>query len=106
MPASKCHADPRFGPDLIIEMVRAAPGEITLVPIGPLTNIALAIQKDPGIVPLVKEVILMGGSISGGNVNAAAEANIFGEMCIRDRAHRTGPPPKPGAARFRVLARR
>jgi purine nucleosidase len=79
LPASKCHADPRFGPDLIIEMVRAAPGEITLVPIGPLTNIALAIQKDPGIVPLVKEVILMGGSISGGNVNAAAEANIFGD---------------------------
>jgi inosine-uridine nucleoside N-ribohydrolase len=79
LPASKCHADARFGPDLIIQMVRAAPGEITLVPVGPLTNIALAIQKDPGIVPLVKEVILMGGSISGGNVNGAAEANIYGD---------------------------
>jgi purine nucleosidase len=79
LPASKCHADPRFGPDLIIQMVRAAPGEITLVPIGPLTNIALAIQKDPAIVPLVKEVILMGGSTSGGNVNAVAEANVFGD---------------------------
>jgi purine nucleosidase len=79
LPPSKCKADPRFGPDLIIEMVHAAPHEITLVPIGPLTNIALAIQKDPSMVPLVKEVILMGGSISGGNVNAAAEANMYND---------------------------
>ena len=36
-------------------------------------------QKDPSIVPLVKEVVIMGGSITGGNVNAAAEANIYGD---------------------------
>src|SRR5258706_377076 len=76
LPKSKCKADPRWAPDLIIEMVHANPHEITLVPIGPLTNIALAIEKDPSIVPLVKEVIIMGGSITGGNVNASAEANI------------------------------
>jgi len=76
LPPSKCKADARYAADLIIEIVHAAPHEITLVPIGPLTNIALAAEKDPTIVPLVKEVILMGGSISGGNVNAAAEANI------------------------------
>ena len=76
LPASKCKVDSHFGPDLIIQMVHAAPHEITLVPVGPLTNIALAVEKDPSIVPLVKEVVLMGGSISGGNVNAAAEANI------------------------------
>lgn len=79
LPPSKCKVDARFGPDLIIELVHASPHEITLVPVGPLTNIALAIQKDPSIVPLVKEVILMGGSIAGGNVNAAAEANIFND---------------------------
>lgn len=79
LPASKCKADLRFGPDLIIQMVHAAPHEITLVPVGPLTNIALAVLKDPSIVPLVREVILMGGSISGGNVNAAAEANIYND---------------------------
>lgn len=79
LPASKCKVDSRFGPDLIIQLVHASPHEITLVPVGPLTNIALAVQKDPSIVPLVKEVILMGGSISGGNVNAAAEANIFND---------------------------
>lgn len=76
LPPSHCKVDVRWAPDLIIELVHAAPHEITLVPVGPLTNIALAVEKDPSIVPLVKEVILMGGSISGGNVNAAAEANI------------------------------
>lgn len=79
LPASKCKADPRFGPDLIIQMVHEHPHEITLLPIGPETNIALAVLKDPTIVPLVKEVIVMGGSISGGNVNAAAEANIYND---------------------------
>jgi inosine-uridine nucleoside N-ribohydrolase len=79
LPPSKCKVDPHFGPDLIIQMVHAAPHELTLVPVGPLTNIALAILKDPTIVPLVKEVIIMGGSITGGNVNAAAEANIYND---------------------------
>src|SRR5580765_5197665 len=79
LPPSKCKVDPRFGPDLIIELVHASPHEITLVPVGPLTNIALAIAKDPSIVPLVKEVIIMGGSITGGNVNATAEANIYND---------------------------
>ena len=79
LPPSKCKVDSHFGPDLIIQLVHASPHEITLVPVGPLTNIALAIEMDPSIVPLVKEVIIMGGSISGGNVNAAAEANIYND---------------------------
>jgi inosine-uridine nucleoside N-ribohydrolase len=79
LPPSKCKVDARFGPDLIIQLVHASPHEITLVPVGPLTNIALAVEKDPSIVPLVKEVILMGGSITGGNVNASAEANIYND---------------------------
>lgn len=74
-----CHADTRFAPDLIIELIHQYPHEITLVPVGPLTNIALAASKDPAIVPLVKEVVLMGGAISGGNVTAAAEANIYND---------------------------
>jgi purine nucleosidase len=79
LPPSKCTADPRFGPDLIIETVHKYPHEITLIPIGPLTNIALAVSKDPSIASLVKEVVIMGGSINGGNVNAAAEANIYND---------------------------
>src|SRR6476646_8634087 len=92
LPASKCKVVSQFGPDLIIQMVHAAPHEITLVPVGPLTNIALAISKDPSIVPLVKEVILMGGSISGGNVNAAAEANIYGDPEAAQIVFRAGWP--------------
>jgi len=79
LPASKCKADPRFGPDLIIEMVHRYPHEITLIPVGPLTNVALAVSKDPSIAFLVKDIVIMGGSISGGNVNGAAEANIYND---------------------------
>jgi inosine-uridine nucleoside N-ribohydrolase len=79
LPATKCKADPRFGPDLIIEMIHKYPREITLIPVGPLTNIALAVSKDPSIVGLVKDIVIMGGSITGGNVNGAAEANIYND---------------------------
>jgi purine nucleosidase len=79
LPPSKCKADPRFGPDLIIEMVHKYPHEITLIPVGPLTNIALAVSKDPSIGALVKNIVIVGGSISGGNVNGAAEANIYND---------------------------
>jgi inosine-uridine nucleoside N-ribohydrolase len=79
LPAPKCKPDARFGPDLIIEMVHKYPHQITLIPVGPLTNIALAVSKDPGIASLVKDIVIMGGSITGGNVNGAAEANIYND---------------------------
>jgi inosine-uridine nucleoside N-ribohydrolase len=79
LPAPKCKADPRFGPDLIIELVHKYPHELTLIPVGPLTNIALAVSKDPSIASLVKNIVIMGGSITGGNVDGAAEANIYND---------------------------
>jgi len=64
--------------DFIIEQVRAAPHEITLVAVGPLTNLALAIRKAPDIVPLVKQVICMGGAIHHpGNMPLSAEFNVW-----------------------------
>ncbi len=61
----------------IVEQVMAAPGEITLVPIGPLTNIALALRLEPRIAQNVKQVVLMGGNaLVSGNSTPAAEANI------------------------------
>lgn len=77
LPPSKCKPDSRFAPDLIIQLIHQYPHEITLIPIGPLTNIALAISKDPSIAYLVKNIVIMGGSIAGGNVDGAAEANIY-----------------------------
>jgi purine nucleosidase len=79
LPPSNCEADSHFGPDLIIETVHKYPHEVTLIPVGPLTNIALAVSKDPSIVGLVKDIVIMGGSISGGNVDGAAEANIYND---------------------------
>jgi inosine-uridine nucleoside N-ribohydrolase len=79
LPASKCKADSRFGPDLIIEIAHRYPHELTLIPIGPLTNIALAVSKDPSIAFLVRDIVIMGGSIIGGNVNGAAESNIYND---------------------------
>lgn len=63
--------------DLIIDLVLAAPGEITLVPTGPLTNIAVALRKEPRIADLARDVVLMGGSFSRGNTTPAAEFNIY-----------------------------
>jgi len=77
LPDPTCPLDRRWAPDLIIEMVHAAPHQITLITLGPLTNIALAEEKDPSIVPLVRQVIMMAGSASGGNVTPAAEFNVY-----------------------------
>jgi purine nucleosidase len=60
-------------------MVHKYPHELTLIPVGPLTNIALAVSKDPSIASLVRDIVIMGGSIGGGNVNGAAEANIYND---------------------------
>jgi purine nucleosidase len=65
---------------VIIEKVMAAPGEITLVPIGPLTNIALALRTEPRIAHNVREVVIMGGALRvPGNDTPTAEFNIFAD---------------------------
>ena len=69
--------DQRRAAQLIVDMVMANPGEITLVPLAPMTNIALAALLEPEIVGKVKEVVLMGGAASvPGNASPVAEANI------------------------------
>jgi purine nucleosidase len=65
--------------DYIIDTVRAAPGEITLVATGPLTNIALAVRKEPRLTGWVKDFVIMGGSSGRGNVTPAAEYNIWAD---------------------------
>lgn len=63
--------------EFIVQQARAHPGEITLVPIGPLTNIALALRLEPNLPSLVAGVVLMGGNaFCAGNASPAAEANI------------------------------
>ncbi|WP_318447138.1 nucleoside hydrolase [Photobacterium leiognathi] len=73
----------------IIDSVRANPGEITLVAVGPLTNLALALKAAPDIVDLVKEVVVMGGAFGEndhrGNVTPFAEANIHDDPHAADK---------------------
>jgi len=79
--------------EFIIQMIRSNPGKVTLVPIGPLTNIALALKLDPGIVGLVDEVVLMGGTLScPGNISPVAEANIYHDPHAADLVLRAGWP--------------
>lgn len=63
--------------DFLVRKARELKGELVLVPIGPLTNIAKAIEKDPEFVQNVKEVVIMGGAEFKGNVTPSAEFNFW-----------------------------
>jgi inosine-uridine nucleoside N-ribohydrolase len=65
--------------DLLIETLLGSDGDITLVPTGPLTNIATALRREPAIVPQIKAISLMGGAIGLGNTTPAAEFNIYAD---------------------------
>jgi purine nucleosidase len=65
--------------DYIIDTIAAAPGEITLVATGPLTNIGMALRREPRLASRVRDFVIMGGSASRGNVTPAAEFNIWAD---------------------------
>lgn len=81
-------SDVRSAHRFIIDTVRANPGEVTLLAVGRMTNLALAIREAPDIIPLVREVVVMGGAFSlgghNGNVTPVAEANIIGDPHAAD----------------------
>ena len=63
--------------NFIVETLMASKEKITLVPTGPLTNIAMAMRLEPRICEKIEEIVLMGGSASNGNITPAAEFNIY-----------------------------
>ena len=68
----------QHGVDFLIEQIMKSPGEITLLAIGPLTNVALAIRQEPRVVEALKEIIIMGGALRyEGNTTALAEFNTY-----------------------------
>lgn len=76
-PPPQGEPDSRRGAQLIVDTIMASPGQIKLIALGPLTNVALAVSLEPRIATNVKEVILMGGAVNAsGNASAVAEANI------------------------------
>jgi len=84
------------GPDAIVEIVKTNPGEISIVAVGRLTNLALALDLCPELPELVKEVVVMGGAFGfnghSGNVSPVAEANIAGDPQAADKVFTSGLP--------------
>lgn len=74
-PTTKPVAETAAG--IIQRIVRKYPGEVTLITIGPLTNVATALNSDPELAGMVRGLVMMGGSLSGGNITPAAEFNIY-----------------------------
>jgi inosine-uridine nucleoside N-ribohydrolase len=84
-PASERELDPRSSAQFIVDMARQYPGEITIVAIGPLGNLALALRLEPELPKLIKGVSIMGGAaFVPGNVTPVAEANIWNDAHAAD----------------------
>jgi len=79
LPEPALPVDPRHAVDFIVQTLRERePGTVTLCPLGPLTNIALALRQAPDIATRIRRIVLMGGGFfEGGNVTPAAEFNIY-----------------------------
>ena len=86
---SKIRPDDKHAVDFLIDTIKANPGQVTVMPIGPCTNLAVAIRMAPEIIPLIKRVVYMGGAFdTPGNTTPAAEFNWWfdpeaAKMCVR-----------------------
>ncbi|QTF91140.1 nucleoside hydrolase [Halomonas sp. BM-2019] len=93
LPAVRGRADPRSAAQFIVDTVNGRPGEVTLVAVGPLGNLAAALQLDPTLTERVNRVVIMGGAIrEGGNVTPVAEANMFNDPDAAARVLTAGWP--------------
>ncbi len=79
LPAERAAVTPGDGVQALIAAVRARPGCITLLAVGPLTNVATAFQRAPDLPGLLKQLVIMGGATDGGNTSAVAEFNIHAD---------------------------
>jgi purine nucleosidase len=84
----------RHAVDFLVEtLMSEESGTVTLCPLGPLTNIALALVREPRIAPRIRQIVLMGGGFfEGGNVTPAAEFNIYVDPHAADVVFRSGIP--------------
>jgi purine nucleosidase len=93
LPAPKSSPMPGRGCDFLIDTILSNPGEITLVAIGPLTNVALAIRQEPRIVRNVREIFIMGGALRHeGNTTPLAEFNTFVDPHAAHIVYHSGMP--------------
>ena len=92
LPEAAAPVTPGHAVQAFIDAVRAHPGQITLLAIGPLTNIAAAFALAPELPTLLKSIVIMGGSTVGGNATAAAEFNIHADPDAASRVFECGVP--------------
>lgn len=93
LPAPLSQPTVQHGCDFLIEQIMSNPGEITLVAIGPLTNVAMALRLEPRIAQNVKDVIIMGGAIRHeGNTTPMAEFNTFVDPHAAHMVYHSGMP--------------
>ncbi len=94
LPDPRIPLQDRHAVDFLIEtLTEADPGSITLCPLGPLTNIGTALQREPAAAAGIREIVLMGGGFfEGGNVTPVAEFNIFVDPEAADLVFRSGLP--------------
>jgi inosine-uridine nucleoside N-ribohydrolase len=75
--------DPKIKPvsqsavEIMRSIIRKSPGELTIVAVGPQTNVATLLKEDSSIAPLIKEIVIMGGSTTHGNITPSAEFNFY-----------------------------
>ncbi len=94
LPEPEMALQDRHAVDFLVEtLMREESGSITLCALGPLTNIALALIREPKIAPRIREIVLMGGGFfEGGNITPAAEFNIHVDPHAADIVFRSGVP--------------
>ncbi len=94
LPDPRMPLQDRHAVDFLIEtLTEADPGSITLCPLGPLTNIGTALQREPAAAAGIREIVLMGGGFfEGGNITPVAEFNIFVDPEAADLVFRSGVP--------------
>jgi purine nucleosidase len=93
LPLAGGQAEPDDAVDVIVELAHRHAGELTLVALGPLTNLALALRRDPAIATLFDRVVIMGGTADhSGNITPAAEFNVYVDPEAADVVFRSGMP--------------
>lgn len=92
LPLSPAPKETKPAWDALYEAAKAAGGELQVIAVGPLTNLATAFGKYPELKTLLKRILIMGGAVREGNVTPAAEFNIYGDPHAAQMVFRSGVP--------------
>ncbi len=93
LPDPNSHAAPGSAHTFIYQALKASPGEVTLLALGPLTNVALLFREHPDAKRLLKELVVMGGAVGvPGNITAHAEFNVYNDPLAAQAVFASGAP--------------